>query len=466
MNLQHKIFEVISQSADALGVKAFVVGGYVRDLILKKDSKDIDFVTVGSGIELAKKVAANLNVKKVVSYQRFGTAMFRYLDWELEFVGARKESYDHLSRKPIVENGTLEDDQNRRDFTINTMAIQLSGDKIGNLLDPFKGQEDIKKKIIRTPLSPEQTFSDDPLRMMRAIRFASQLDFIVEPETYKGIVTCASRLKIVSMERILIEFNKILLSPKPSKGLILLEESGLLQFFLPELCRLKGVETRNGIRHKDNFYHTLKVVDNLREKSDDLWLLWAALLHDIAKPLTKKFHPKTGWTFHAHDFIGARLVPKLFQRLKLPQNEKMRTVSKMVELHMRPIALAEDEVTDSAVRRLLFDAGEDIDQLMLLCEADITSKSEERKKRYLKNFALVRKKLTEVEEKDAIRNFHVPVRGEEIMELFGLGPCREIGTIKEAVKEAILNGIIGNNHEEARSYAVRVAEELGLKPKR
>lgn len=461
--LSKKIFSIISEEAAASGVRAFVIGGYVRDCFLKRKSKDIDIVVEGSGIELAEKVAARLNVSVSV-FRNFGTAMLRWRDTEIEFVGARKESYRADSRKPIVENGTLEDDQKRRDFTINALAFSLQSDDFGALIDPFGGIADLDKGIIRTPLDPDTTYSDDPLRMIRAIRFASQLSFTITEESLISIKANKERLSILSFERINEELNKIILSPKPSVGFYLLEQTGLLEKILPQLLKLKGVENIEGIGHKDNFSHTLQVLDNIALKSDNLWLRWAAILHDIAKPATKSFEPGIGWTFHGHDFVGGKMVPKIFQHMKMPLNEKMKFVQKMVQLHLRPIALVQEVVTDSAVRRLLFDAGDDIEELMLLCEADITSKNESIVKKHKKNFALVRKKLIEVEAKDAVRNFQNPITGEFIMEYYGVAPGREIGILKEYIKNAILDGVIGNNFEEAKALLERRASELGLKP--
>lgn len=461
--LKHPIFETLAAIAAEQGVEAYVIGGYVRDLLLCRPSKDIDVVVHGSGIGLAEEAARRLGNLRVSVFRNFGTAMFRYKGVEVEFVGARKESYRTDSRKPIVEEGTIDDDQKRRDFTINALAISLNPGDYGTLVDPFGGLQDLEERIIRTPLEPGITFSDDPLRMMRAIRFASQLNFRIAEDTFQAIRDYCFRLPIISMERIMDEFNKIMLSPEPSRGISLLDEAGLLEKFFPELTALKGVEHVNGVGHKDNFYHTLMVLDSVALHSEDLWLRWAALLHDIGKPATKKYVQGQGWTFYGHNHVGERMVAKIFNRLKLPQNEKMRYVQKLVTLHMRPIVLSEEVVTDSAVRRLLFDAGDDIDDLMTLAEADITSKNEAKVRRFLENFKLVRRKLKEVEEKDSIRNFQPPVSGEEIIATFNLPPCRTIGDIKNAIKEAILEGIIGNNHEEAREYMFRIATELGVK---
>lgn len=461
--LRKKIFTIISEEAALLGVRAFVIGGFVRDSLLKRESKDIDIVVEGSGIELAERVGERIG-SVVAVFKNFGTAMIRWKELEIEFVGARKESYRVNSRKPIVENGSLRDDQLRRDFTINALALSLQNEDFGELSDPFSGIDDLKNKIIRTPLDPDTTYSDDPLRMFRAIRFSSQLGFSVTPESIESIKRNRERISILSEERINEEINKILLSPKPSVGFYLLDETGLLEMILPQVVKLKGVETLDGKGHKDNFSHTLEVLDNLAAKSDNLWLRWAALLHDIAKPATKNFEPGVGWTFHGHDYLGAKMVPKIFKQLKMPLNEKMKYVQKMVQLHLRPIALVQEEVTDSAIRRLLFDAGDDTDDLMLLCEADITSKNENRVKRHLHNFALVREKLIEVEEKDAIRNFKNPVTGEMIMEIYGLAPGREIGILKEYIKNAILDGIISNNSDEAMKLLKEKAETMGLKP--
>jgi len=463
--LNNKIFQIISEAAGRLNQETYVIGGFVRDYYLERQSIDIDIVTLGSGIELAKKVAEKLSPRTRVNiFKNFGTAQVQYKDFDIEFVGARKESYRSDSRKPSVEDGTLEDDQNRRDFTINALAWGLNHHNYGVLVDPFNGIDDLNNKIIRTPLDPDITFSDDPLRMMRAVRFASQLNFEIEVKTLQAIFRNRERIKIVSHERITEELNKVILSPKPSIGFHLMEETGLLEIILPEFMKLKGVDVVEGTGHKDNFYHTLEVLDRIAPHTNDLWLRWAAILHDIAKPVTKKYVEGQGWTFHAHNFVGAKMIPKLFSRLKLPLNEKMKFVQKMVMLHMRPIVLSEEEVTDSAVRRLLFEAGNDIDDLMTLCEADITSKNASRVQRYMKNFKIVRQKLKEIEEKDAIRNFQPPVSGELIMETFGLPPCKEVGIIKDAIKEAILEGEIRNDFDQAFSYMMKKASELGLTP--
>ena len=459
-SLEHPVFKTVGQVADKSNLQVFVVGGYVRDILLKRPSKDIDFVCVGSGIELAEQVASALKAPVHV-YKNFGTAQIPLDDWDLEFVGARKESYRSESRKPIVEDGTLDDDQKRRDFTINAMAISLNKESYGELIDPFNGVQDLKRKTIRTPLEPAITFSDDPLRMMRAIRFASQLNFDIEADTFQAIVDQFERLKIVSQERITDELNKIILSPVPSYGFKLLFQSGLLKLFFPEMVLLQGVEYVGGNAHKDNFYHTLQVLDNVAKVSDDLWLRWSAILHDIAKPQTKRFDKVHGFTFHGHEDKGARMVPGIFRRMKLPMNEKMDFVQKLVRMHLRPIPLAK-EVTDSAIRRLLFEAGDDIDALMKLCRADITSKNNDKVNRYLKNFDVVEEKMAEVEAKDNIRNFQPPVTGDEIIKMFNLTPSKIVGDIKEQIKEAILEGEIRNNREEALELLNRIAKEKGL----
>ncbi len=463
--LSSDIFKYITKAAEELDMDSYVIGGFVRDFLLHRnsDAKDIDIVTVGSGISLAKKVADLLpNKPKVQIFKTYGTAMLRFKDLEIEFVGARKESYTKSSRNPEVEKGTLQDDQDRRDFTINAMALSLNEEDFGKLLDPYKGVEDLKSEIIRTPLNPDITYSDDPLRMLRAIRFATQLNFTIEKKSLESITKNASRLDIITQERIVDELHKILLSDKPSIGFKLLDNTKLLERFLPELTALKGVEEEAGQTHKDNFYHTLQVVDNISQKTNNLWLRWAALLHDIGKAPTKKFDKKVGWTFHAHEFVGSKMVIKLFKRLKMPLNEKLKYVKKLVLLSSRPVVLAED-VTDSAVRRLIFDSGEDLDDLMTHCEADITTKNPKKIKRYLNNFKLVREKIEEVEERDRIRKFQPPITGEIIMETFSLKPCKEIGMLKEAIKEAILEGEIPNDHDAAYDYMLIKAKQLGLK---
>lgn len=463
-HISDKIFKVISEVAGEMNLPTYVVGGYVRDIFLKRQSKDIDIVIQGSGIELAQKVATKLGINKVTVFKSFGTAQLVSGEWDVEFVGARKESYRTDSRKPIVEDGTIKDDQLRRDFTMNALAISLHPDSLGELIDPFNGVEDIKDRTIRTPLDPNQTFSDDPLRMMRAVRFSTQLKFDIERDTYAALISNKDRLKIISIERIVDELNKIILSKRPSDGFLTLERTGLLEQFFPEFLALKGVDNFEGQNHKDNFYHTLQVLDNVAEKSDNLWLRWAAILHDIAKPATKKFIKGQGWTFHGHEFLGYKMIPKIFKRLKLPLNEKMKYVQKLVQLHLRPIILSKDEVTDSAVRRLLFDAGNDVEDLMMLCEADITSKNDAKVKRYLANFELVRKKMITIEEKDTIRNFQPPISGEMIMEMFSIKPSKPVGLIKDAIKEAILDGKIHNNFDEAYLLMLSLGNDLKLKP--
>ena len=459
-----KIFLQISEVADELQMECYVVGGYVRDIFLQRPSKDIDVVVVGSGIAMAEALANRLGRGAHLSvFKNFGTAQLKYRGTEVEFVGARRESYTHDSRKPIVEDGTLEDDQNRRDFTINALAVCLNRARYGELVDPFDGILDMKERTIRTPLDPDITFSDDPLRMMRCIRFATQLNFYIDDETFESLCRNRDRIEIISKERIAEELNKIILSPIPSKGFIDLERSGLLSLIFPELAALQGVETRNGRAHKDNFYHTLEVLDNIARKSDNLWLRWAALLHDIGKPATKRWEHRVGWTFHNHNYVGEKMIPDIFRKMKLPMNEKMKYVQKMVGLHMRPIVIADEEVTDSAVRRLLFEASDDIDDLMTLCEADITSKNQERKQRFLRNFQLVREKLVDLEKRDRIRCFQPPIDGKEIMDTFQLPPCAQVGVLKSAIKDAILDGVIPNEYEAARDFMLQRAAKMGLR---
>ena len=463
--LNKPIFHRLTQAADELGNECYLVGGYVRDLFLERPTNDIDVVVVGSGISMAQQFSRLLGKSCHVSvFRNFGTAQVKWKGQEVEFVGARRESYSHDSRKPVVEEGTLQDDQNRRDFTINALAICLNQGRLGELVDPFGGLEDLEDGIIRTPLDPDITFSDDPLRMMRCVRFAAQLNFYIEEETFEALTRNAGRIKIVSAERIIDELNKIMLTPAPSKGLVELYRCGLLQIILPELTALDVVETRNKKSHKNNFFHTLEVLDNVARNGGSLWLRWAALLHDIGKARCKRWDAVAGWTFHNHDFAGEKMVPSLFRRLKLPMDERMKYVKKLVGLHMRPIAIADDIVTDSAVRRLLFEAGDDIEDLMMLCEADITSKNEVRKKNFLQNFKIVRQKLVDIEEKDRIRNFQPPVNGEEIMQLFNLQPCRQVGELKSALKDAILDGLVPNEHDVALRFILDKAAQMGLVP--
>ena len=461
------LFRNVCEVADNINQETYVVGGFVRDYLLGRGrKKDIDFVTVGNGILLAKELAKSLgNTSQVSVFKRFGTAMFRYQDVELEFVGARKESYSEDSRKPHVEDGTLEDDQKRRDFTINTLAISMNKDTFGELIDPFNGIEDLKNGIIRTPLEPNITYSDDPLRMMRAIRFAAQLNFVIEEKSFQAIIDNAHRLEIVSFERVMDEFQKIMMTDKPSIGLSLLEKAGLLQYILPELIALKGIEEVEGQKHKDNFYHTLEVVDNISVNTDNVWLRWAALLHDIGKAVTKRFDKKVGWTFHSHEFVGSKMVVKLFRRLKLPLGNQMKYVQKLVMMSSRPIAVVDDDATDSALRRLLFDAGEDFEDLITLCKADITTKNERKQRRFKQNFELVEQKIKDVEERDRVRNFQPPISGEQVMEMFGLTPCKEVGIIKNAIKEAILEGVVENSYESAYKYVVDLGKSLNLELK-
>jgi len=465
--LNDNVFGILSEVVSSENVEAWVIGGYVRDCLLKRDhpDKDIDIVVLGNGIDIARKAAKKFGPHiKVSVFRNYGTAMFRFNDYDIEFVGARKESYNRGSRKPVVTTGSLEEDQKRRDFTINALAISINKNSFGKFLDPFDGIGDLDKKIIRTPLDPDITFSDDPLRMMRAVRFAVQLNFSIDETTFRAIAANAERISIVSKERIIDELNKIIICDHPSRGFVLLEKSGLLKLIFPELDNLKGVDKKEGKAHKDNFHHSLKVLDNISKKTDNIWLRWAALLHDIAKPLTKKYLPESGWSFHGHEFLGGKMIPEIFRKLKLPLNEKMKYVRKLVDLHLRPIALSQEIVTDSAVRRLLFEAGDDIDDLMMLCEADITSKNEATKTRHMENFQLVRKKLKEIEEKDAVRNFQPPVDGDEIINTFRIRPGREVGIIKNTIREAILDGVIPNEHDSARKLMLEKGRELGLIP--
>ena len=463
--LKAPIFHHIGDVADAMGVECYLIGGYVRDLFLERPSKDIDVVVVGSGIDVASALVKQLGKGAHLSvFRNFGTAQVKWHHTEVEFVGARRESYNRDSRKPIVEDGTLQDDLERRDFTINAMGICLNKERFGEVIDPFYGLEDMEDGIIRTPLEPGVTFSDDPLRMMRCVRFATQLNFQIDEETFDALIEERERISIISQERIISELNKIMLAPVPSRGFVELERCGLLQIIFPELAALDVKETKNGKSHKNIFYHTLEVLDNVARQSDNLWLRWAALLHDVGKPRTKVFHPTQGWTFHNHNYVGNRMIPGIFRRMKLPMDERMKYVQKLVDLHMRPIAISDDEVTDSAVRRLLFDAGNDIDDLMTLCEADITSRNEEKKKRFRDNFQLVRQKLVDLEEKDRIRNFQPPVDGEEIMKTFNLRPSAEVGALKMAIKDAILDGKIPNEHDAAFEFMLAKARQMGLKP--
>ncbi len=464
--LNGKVFTHLTNVADRLGLECYLVGGYVRDLFLERPTNDIDVVVVGSGVHMAEAFAAEIGRGCHLSvFRNFGTAQVKWQNTEVEFVGARRESYSRGSRKPVVEDGTLEDDQLRRDFTINALAVCLNKDRLGELVDPFDGLTDLAEGIVRTPCDPDITFSDDPLRMMRCVRFATQLNFRIDDSTFEALVRNKERISIISSERIIDELNKIILSPIPSRGFVDLHRAGLLQLIIPELAALDCIETRNGRAHKNNFYHTLEVLDNLAAGGAELWLRWAALLHDIGKPRSKRWEPSIGWTFHNHNYLGEKMIQPLFRRLKLPLDDRMKYVKKLVGLHMRPIAIADDEVTDSAVRRLLFEAGDDIDDLMKLCEADITSKNETRKRNFLHNFALVRQKLIDIEEKDRIRNFQPPIDGEEIMAMFGLPPCREVGTLKMSLKDAILDGIVPNEYEPALAYILKKAESMGIKRK-
>lgn len=462
---ERKIFELIKESAIELGFPTYVVGGYVRDRLLARESKDMDIVCVGSGIELAQHLSSKLRpIPRLTVFKRFGTAMIKHKDLEIEFVGARKESYQQNSRKPAVEDGSLEDDQNRRDFTINALAVSLNEDNFGEIIDPFNGLHHLEKKMIKTPLDPGKTFSDDPLRMMRGIRFSTQLGFEIEENTLEAISKFKNRIKIISKERIISEMEKILAADKPSIGFKLLYDTGLLKLIFPEMANLQGVEVRDGKGHKDNFYHTLEVVDNICRHTENIWLRWAAVFHDIAKPPTKRFNKKVGWTFHGHEALGAIMVPKIFKRLKLPLDHKMKYVQKLVRLHLRPISLTKENITDSAIRRLLFEAGDDIEDLMTLCRADITSKNKNKVKRYLENYEMVQQKLIEIEEKDELRNWQPPISGEHIMKTFNIGPCREVGVIKTAIREAILDGDIKNDFDEAHKYMIEKAKEINLVP--
>jgi len=462
---ERKIFELIKECAIELGFPTYVVGGYVRDRLLARESKDMDIVCVGSGIELAQQLCSKLRpIPRITIFKRFGTAMIKHKDLEIEFVGARKESYSQDSRNPAVENGNLEDDQNRRDFTINALAVSLNEENFGEIIDPFNGLHHLERKLLKTPLDPGKTFSDDPLRMMRGIRFSTQLGFTIEENTLASIAKSKNRIKIISRERIISEMEKILASDKPSIGFKHLFDTGLLELIFPEMAKLYGVEFVDGKGHKDNFYHTLEVVDNICKNTDNIWLRWAAVFHDIAKPPTKRFNKQVGWTFHGHEALGAIMVPKIFKRLKLPLDHKMKYVQKLVRLHLRPISLTKENITDSAIRRLLFEAGEDIDDLMTLCRADITSKNKNKVKRYLENYELVQKKLIEIEEKDKLRDWQPPISGEHIMETFKIGPCREVGVIKTAIREAILDGDIKNDFEEAHEFMIEKAKEFNLVP--